>query len=168
VHGGHGEGGVSVKRILVLICGCLLSTNAFAQRPAYEARPGLIPIGGFVLFYDSGGPLSYQTMTPQEVPKDVVLVGEVVGNSCQHGLSIPIISSASSRTSISGAKGDGSYQKALLDIQKKHPDLAGLYDVKVDIQRLSILTIYSKECTIVAAQGFKEKYSNKTTEELAE
>jgi hypothetical protein len=157
-----------VKRILVLICGCLLSTNAFAQRPAYEAHPGLIPIGGFILFYDSEGPLSYQTMTPQEVPNDVVLVGEVVGNSCQHGLTIPIISSANNRTSVSGAKGDGSYRQALFNIQQKHPDLAGLYDVKVDIQRLSILTIYSKECTIVVAQGFKENDSNKTTEELSE
>jgi hypothetical protein len=144
-----------VKRILALICGCLLATNAYAQRPAYEARSGLISMGGFVLFYDSAGPLSYQTMTPQEVPKDVVLVGEVVGDSCQHGLSIPIISSATNRSSVSGAKGDGGYRKALLAIQQKHPDLAGLYDVKVDIQRLSILTIYSKECTIVVAQGFK-------------
>jgi hypothetical protein len=135
---------------------------------AYEARPGLIPIGGFIIFYDSEGPLSYQTMTPQEVPKNVVSVGEVVGNSCQHGLTIPIISSANNRTSVSGAKGDGSYRQALLNIQQKHPDLAGLYDVKVDIQRLSILTIYSKECTIVVAQGFKEKDSNKTTDELSE
>jgi hypothetical protein len=115
----------------------------------------LIATRGFVLFYDSAGPLSYQTMTPQEVPKGVALVGEVVGDSCQHSLSIPIISSATNRSSVSGAKGDGGYQKALLAIQQKYPDLAGVYDVKVDIQRLSILTIYSKECTIVVAQGFK-------------
>ncbi len=144
-----------MKKILAGICGCLISATALAESPAYSARPGLIVVGGFVLFYDSEGPLSYQTMTPQEVPNDKVLVGEVMGDSCQHGLSIPIIYSATNRTSVSGAIGDGSYRSALVDIQQKHPGLTGLYDVKVDIQRLSILTIYSRDCTIVVAQGFR-------------
>ncbi len=149
-----------MRTILGLICGCLLSASAWAQSPAYEARIGLIFVGFFVLFYDSQGPLSYQTVTPHEVPEDAVPVGEVVGDSCQHGLSIPIIFSATDRFSLSGAKGDGSYKQALLDIHQKHPDLAGLYDVKVDTHQLSILTIYSRECTIVVAQGFKRPRSD--------
>ena len=144
-----------MKYVLVLICWCLLPPTVWAQNPAYEASPGLIFVGFFMVFYDSEGPLSYQTMTPQEIPEHAVGVGEVMGDSCQHGLSIPIIFSATDRFSVAGAKGDGSYKKALLDIHEKHPDLAGLYDIKVDIHRFSILTIYRRECTVVVAQGFK-------------
>ncbi|MGB0909704.1 MAG: hypothetical protein ACPGYT_05030 [Nitrospirales bacterium] len=139
--------------MLILIVPCLLLGTACTRQWAYEARPGLIYVGTFVVFYDSEGPLSFQTMTPQEIPHDAVAVGEVIGDSCQHGLSLPIFLSGSDRFSISGAKGDGSYKKALLNIQEKHPMLAGLYDVKVDIHQWSILT-YSQECTVVVAQGF--------------
>ena len=143
-----------MKVVLILIGVCVIGTGCSQpQRWAYEARPGLIFVGGFVLYYDSEAPLSYQTLTPNEKPVDVVTIGEVKGDSCQHGLSIPIIFSATDRTSVSGATGDGSYKKALLAIREKHPDLAGLYDVKVDIHQWSILT-YSRECTIVVAQGF--------------
>ena len=152
-----------MKKMLALICGCLLATNVWAQNPAYEASPGLIFVGLFMVFYDSQGPLSYQTMTHQEVPKNAVRVGEVVGDSCQHGLSIPIIFSLTDRFSVAGAKGDGSYKKALLDIHEKYPDLAGLYDVKVDIHRMSILTIYRRDCTVVVAQGFKLAPSEETS-----
>ena len=148
-----------MKKILMapaLLC-WLFSTPVWGQSPAYEASPGLIFVGYLMVYYDSEGPLSYQTITPWELPKDAIMVGEVTGDSCQHGLSIPIIFSASDRVSISGATGDGSYKKALRDIQRKHPDLDGLFDVKVDIHQLSILTIYSRSCTIVVAQGFKRK-----------
>jgi hypothetical protein len=138
-----------------LLLSGLLCTTACSQGPAYRANSGLIFVGTFMVYYDSEGPLSYQTITPWELPKDGIPIGEVMGDSCQHGLSIPIIYSASDRVSVSGAVGDGSYRKALRDILRKHPDLYGLYDVKVDIQRLSILTIYSRNCTIVVAQGFK-------------
>lgn len=134
--------------LFVLASGC-----SPLQRSAYEARSGLIFVGGFVLYYDSEAPLSYQTLTHNERPDDVVSVGEVMGDSCQHGLSIPIIFSATDRLSVSGAKGDGSYKKALLHIKEQHPDLIGLYDVKVDVHKWSILT-YSRECTVVVAQGF--------------
>jgi len=144
-------------KIVALILGGLLSTTSCSQGPAYRANSGLIFVGTFVVFYDSEGPLSYQTITPWELPKDGISIGEVMGDSCQHGLSIPIIYSARDRVSLSGAVGDGSYRKALRDISRKHPDLDGLYDVKVDIQRLSILTIYNRSCTLVVAQGFKRK-----------
>ena len=79
------------------------------------------------MYYDSEGPLSYQTTTPWELPKDRIPIGEVMGDSCQHGLSIPIIYSAiGSGEPVSGAAGDGSYRKALRDIARKHPDIYGL------------------------------------------
>lgn len=140
---------------LAVVVAFLLTSPAWAQSPAYEASPGLIFVGYLMVYYDSQGPLSYQTITPWELPKDAESVGEVKGDSCQHGLNIPLIFSASDRVSLSGAKGDGSYNKALRDIYEKHPDLDGLFDVKVDIHRLSILTIYHRNCTIVVAQGFK-------------
>lgn len=152
-----------MRTILTVLFAFFLSTNVWAQGPQYEANVGLIFVGFTVLFYDSQGPLSYQTMTPQEIPKDAILLGEVVGESCQHGLSIPIIFAPSERFSVSGAKGDGSYKKALLDIHQKHPHLDGVYDVKVDIRRTSIITIYSRNCTIVHAQGFKHKDSKVTS-----
>ena len=149
-------------KIVALLLGSLLATTSCSGGPAYEANSGLIFVGTFVVYYDSEGPLSYQTITPWELPKDGIPIGEVMGDSCQHGLSLPIIYSATDRVSVSGAVGDGSYRKALRDILRKHPDLYGLYDVKVDIQRLSILTIYSRSCTIVVAQGFKRKHVGPT------
>ena len=149
-----------MRVVLTLIVVCLLFSTACSQRWPYEARPGLIFVGTFVVFYDSEGPLSFQTMTPQEIPDNAVLVGEVMGDSCQHGLSIPIIFSATDRFSVSGAKGDGSFNEALLNIREKYPDLAGVYDVKVDISQWSILTIYRRECTIVVAKGFSRPRSD--------
>ncbi len=157
-----------MKTVLAVIFGCLLSINAWAQSASYEANPGLLFVGVFIVFYDSEGPLSYQTMTPREVPKGAVLIGEVTGNSCQHGLSLPIIFSGSDRVSVSGALGDGSFKKALLDIYQKHPNLTGLYDVKVDIDRMSILTVYRRDCTIVVAEGFTGTRSSRTLDLLSE
>ncbi len=149
-----------MKKILTVICGCLLATAAWAEGPAYQAKFGLIFVGGFVVFYESEGPLSYQTLTPRALPKDAVLVGEVTGDSCQHGLSIPIIFSATDRFSVSGAKGNGSFTKALRDIHQKYPEVEGVYDVKVDNHRFSILGIYKRDCTEVVAQGFKRVRSD--------
>lgn len=143
-----------MNRVLAGLFCCFLSVNAWAQSVSYEANPGLLFVGAFMVLYDSEGPLSYQTMTPREVPPDAISAGEVRGNSCQHGLSIPIIFSGSDRVSVSGALGDGSFKKALLDIYQKHPHLKGIYDIKVDIDRMSILTVYRRDCTIVVAQGF--------------
>ncbi len=152
---------IVVRGLLCVVCFTLLGACASpTSRLSYEARPGLIIVGGFVVYYDSEGPLSYQAMTRRELPKDISLIGEVMGNSCQHGLSIPIFFSATDNTSLSGAKGDGSFKKALLNIRAKHPDLSGLFDVKVDVEQWSVLTVYQRECTIVAAQGFKRKNSN--------
>ncbi len=145
-----------MKKILALMCGCLLSTTAWAQTASWEASTGLIYVGGFVLFYESEGPLSYKSLTPWELPKDAILVGEVTGDSCQHGVSIPIIFSGTDRVSVSGAKGDGSFKKALKDLHEKHPNVEGLYDVKVDVHQISVLGgLYKRDCTEVVALGFR-------------
>lgn len=155
-------------KMMALLLGGLLATTACSVGPAYKANSGLIFVGTLVVYYDSEGPLSYQTITPWELPRDGIPIGEVMGDSCQHGLSIPIPYSGTDRVSLSGAAGDGSYKKALREIARKHPDVYGLYDVKVDIERLSILTIYSRSCTIVVAQGFKRKHAGPTRSPLFE
>ena len=147
-----------MKKIGAWLLSSLLFIPGCSVGPAYEANSGLIFVGALMVFYDSEGPLSFQTITPWELPKNSVAIGEVRGNSCQHGLSLPVIYSGTDRVSVSGAAGNGSYKKALHDIQKKYPNIFGLYDVKVDIQQMSILTIYSRSCTMVVAQGFKRQH----------
>lgn len=146
-----------MRTSLLLLCSVLVAGDVWAQgTTAYEADFGLIVVGGLVLFYDSEGPLSFQTMTPHELPNDVVLMGEVYGRSCQHGLSIPIIFSLADRFSVSGAKGDGSFEEALKNLYWRNPRVEGVYDVKVDVRHFSVLGIYKKNCTEVTAQGFKQ------------
>lgn len=118
------------------------------------AVPSMNRVGGLVLFYDSTGPMSFVAMTPRDVPKDARMLGEVRGRSCQRGISVPL-SATFRATSVSAGFGDGSYKKAVEDIKAKHPDLAGLYDVKVDLGQFSILGgLYRSLCTYVSARGF--------------
>jgi hypothetical protein len=100
------------------------------------------------------GPMSFVAMTPRDVPKDARMLGEVRGRSCQRGVSIPL-SATIRATSVSAGFGDGSYKKAVEDIKTKHPDLVGLFDVKVDLGQFSILGgLYRSLCTYVSARGF--------------
>ncbi len=146
-----------MKRVLLACLFLLLASQARADWDEYDARPGLIPIGGLIVFFNSQGPLSYPTLTPKEIPSDAVNIGTVRCKSCQHGLSIPITtpSSSSRSTNLSGAQGDGSFKKALAQLQKDRPELKGIYDVKVDMHRISVLGIYKRLCTEVTARGFK-------------
>lgn len=142
------------------LLGALFLFLASASGPAlaqdgYEAESGLIRPGGWLIFFSAEGPLSYQTLTPKDVPPGAVRIGEVRGRGCQHGVSVPLPTSSSSRTSVSGAGGAGGFDKALQDIRERHPDLKGIYDVKVDEHFLGILTIYSRRCIEVTAKGFK-------------
>ena len=142
--------------LLAVLFSILVSPRVFAESASYEAQIGLIPIGGFVIFYNSQGPLSYDTLTPKEIPRDADDIGEVKCEICQQGVSIPILSSSGSRsTSISAARGDGGFGKALLSFRKEKPELRGIYDVKIDFHRISILGIYRRLCTEVTARGFK-------------
>lgn len=109
-------------------------------------------MGGFIVFYNSQGPLSSVLMTRRELPPDAVPAAEVFGKSCQHGLSIPISASLRSQ-SISGAVGDGGYRRAVENIRREHPDVIGLYDVRVDEHTTSILGIYKRLCVEVTARS---------------
>lgn len=143
-----------MKPILALVLLALAPlVRAAGENDGDTAVPGLIPAGSFMIFYDSSGPLSFVTMTPKDKPAGTPELGLVKGVSCQHGLSIPI--SANLRgTSISGAVGNGSFVKALEEIKKKKPEVAGIYDVRTDQRIFAILGIYRKLCTEVTARAF--------------
>lgn len=133
----------------------LLAACAAAQEDSSRANPRMIRSEGILLFYNARGPLSFVTMTPGQLPKGAVPIGEVKGKSCSHGLSVPL--SASIRpTSLSGAAGDGGYHKTLEAMRRERPELAGIYDVKVDLHILSILGVYRRQCTEILARGFRE------------
>jgi len=137
--------------LLAGLCLCAASA-AFADREGYQARPGLLRVGGFVLFYNAQGPLSSVPMTRRELPKDALPSAEVFGKSCQHGLSIPLSASLRAQ-SISGAVGDGGYRKAVEKIRLAHPEVIGLYDVRIDHHTISILGIYKRLCVEVTARS---------------
>jgi len=84
----------------------------------------------------------------------VAMMEEIEGRSCQYGISIPIFFGGGQRTSVSGAGGDGSYRKALLDIKHRHPKMDGIYDVKIDSHQINILGIYKRVCTEIVGRGF--------------
>jgi len=141
----------------ILLMGAL---SAFAEDPSYEADVGLIIPGGFILFYNSQGPLSSTMLTLKDLPKDAVLLGEVKSENCQHQVSIPLFG-VSQQVKISGALGNGSYKKAMASIQRDYPQVDGIFDVKIDIHELYILFgIYKFECTEIVARGFSVQKSH--------
>jgi hypothetical protein len=107
-----------------------------------------------VVFYASEGPLSFETFTPGELPPGARDAGEVRGRTCQYGVAIPITASIRP-TTVSGAAGNGGYKKTVAVMLKARPELAGIYDVKVDIHTLSILGFYRRTCTEILARGFR-------------
>ena len=117
------------------------------------AMPSMQPTSGLVMYYDSTGPMSFLSMTPADVPAGARLIPEVRGETCQRGLSIPITASIQA-TNVSGVYGDGGYIKSLAKIKKEHPDVVGIYDVRVDLEIFSILGFYKSTCTIVTARAF--------------
>lgn len=139
-----------------LIAALSVPRTALAERASYEPRMGLIRVGGFIVFFNSQGPLSFQTLDPSEIPKDAVDAGTVRCDSCQHGVSIPVPGLGGGRsTNVSGAGGNGGFDKALANLKKSRPELRGIYDVKVDVHQVSVLGIYRRLCTEVTARGFK-------------
>jgi hypothetical protein len=136
--------------VCILLAGAF---SAFAEDPSYEANAGLISPGVFILFYNSQGPLSYNESGLKDLPKDIVHLGKVKSKSCQYGLSLPTF--ISFPPSISGALGNGSFKKAVQNMQQASPQLDGIYDVKVDVHEITILTIFGRECTEITAQGFR-------------
>lgn len=137
-----------------LLAALLAAPAVRAQEDGTTANPGLISPGGMIVFYASEGPLSFSTLTPGELPPGARDAGEVRGRSCQHGLAIPVTASIRP-TTVSGAAGNGGYDKTVASILKARPDLAGIYDVKVDVQTLGILGFYRRTCTEILARGFR-------------
>jgi hypothetical protein len=134
-----------------------LAFAAFLAVPARaqeneEAVPGLILPGGFVLFYDSEGTLSYPSPTPRDVPADAVRLGELKGVACQYKLDIPFLSTLGA---LSGAAGRGGYGDVFVKMRKAHPRLKGLYDLKVDDHSIKLFGVFQRLCTEVTAYGFE-------------
>lgn len=133
--------------------------SAFAEDPSYEADFGLITPGGFIVFYNSQGPLSYSTLTLKDLPKGAALLGEVKSENCQYQVSIPLFTVFPQQVTLSGAQGNGGFKKAMASIQRDYPQLDGIFDVKIDIHELNILGIYNWECTEIVARGFRVQKS---------
>ena len=131
----------------------LLAGPARAQDSG-AAVPGLVRPGGFLLFYDSQGALSFVSATRSELPSDAEDAGEVSVSACQHGLSIPLSLSLRAN-SISAAAGRGGYEKALARLKAQRPELRGIYDVKVDTRVTSVLRLWRRMCVEVSARGFR-------------
>lgn len=129
------------------------SCAAFGEGDDDEAMPSMQTTSGLVVFYDSTGPMSFVSMTPRDVPAGARIIPKVQGVSCQRGLSIPTTASINA-TDVSGVYGNGGFAKSLAKIMKAHPDVAGIYDVRVDLELFSILGFYRSTCTIVTARAF--------------
>jgi hypothetical protein len=138
----------------LLALGLAAAPGARAEEEGDDAAPGLITVGGLLLFYDSQGPLSFASATRSELPPDAVDAGEVAASACQHGLSIPTGFSLRS-TNVSAAAGRGGYEKAVGRLRAARPELRGLYDLKVDVRVTSVLRIWRRLCVELSARGFK-------------
>ncbi len=132
----------------------ILAAAPRAEKPTYRAKSGVLVMGGFLVFHDTEGPLSFVSLTHSELPTDAQKIGPVFGKGCQHGLSIPLSASFDS-TKISGAAGKGGARKALKKIREKHGEIRGLYDVKVDTHITSILGLYRRQCVEIHARAFR-------------
>jgi hypothetical protein len=136
----------------LLLAGAL---SALAGDPSYEADVGLIPPGGFIVFYNSQGPLSYRTLTLKDLPAGTSQLGEVRVNNCQHAVSIPLNLVFRQGVTLSGVQGNGGFKKAMASLQRDYPQVDGIFDVKIDMHELSILGLYARECTEIVARGFR-------------
>jgi hypothetical protein len=132
----------------------VIQSSASAEDPSYEASVGLIQPGGFVIFYNSRGPLSYRTLTLKDLPAGFSLLGEVRASSCQYAISIPLDLIFRQVPRVSGAQGNGGFKKAMAALHREYPQVEGIFDVIIDVRELSILGLYSRECTDIVARGF--------------
>ena len=145
---------MSLPAAAVLLSLLAAPAAALGENEDATAVPTMTSRGSIHIFYQSVGPMSFVAMTPKDVPADARPLGEVKSVSCQRGVSIPLAANIRA-TSVSNSYGDGGYRKALELMKKKHPDLEGIYDVKVDLGIFSLLGgIYRSLCTYVTARGF--------------
>jgi hypothetical protein len=137
------------------VVGAVLSAaSAAAQQEGSAAIPDLIGPGGFVVYYDARGPLSFLPMTPRELPPGASILGEVSGEVCEYGISVPLTLSYQGPAA-SAAYGRGGYEDALRSIRQEHPELTGVFDVRVDHRVTSVLGILRRLCTELVARGFR-------------
>lgn len=132
----------------------LLAAPVRAQEEAagVNGRGGLMRMGGILLFSNNRGPLSFVTLPAK--PEGAVDVGEVGGETCQHGVAIPTALNVRA-TNISGSAGNGGFEKTLAKLKESRPELAGVYDVRVDARIFSVLGFYRRLCTVIHARGFR-------------
>jgi hypothetical protein len=132
----------------------LLAPQAALGQSGYDASSGVIRPGGFVLFLNASGPLSYAMLTPGDLPHDARRLGPVHGRGCQFAISTPMINIAGIPRLSVGA-GGGGFDKALQELRERVPGLRGIYDVKVDVHMVGVLTVFQRLCTEITAQGFR-------------
>jgi hypothetical protein len=147
-----------VRPLLAAALAALLAAPcaAVGEGDEDDAVPGLQSASGLVLYYETAAPMSFPSMTPKDVPGDVIRIREVKGRACQRGLTVPIAANFNA-TNISAYRGNGSYAKAVAAIKQAHPEVIGIYDVRTDVEIFSVLGIYRSLCTEVTARAFARR-----------
>ena len=125
------------------------------DQPAYNADPAIVDLDGYVVYLNAQGPLSYQTLTPHELPPDAVTGETVSVEACQHGLSLPFTANLEEQSGkVSGGWGQGGHEKLLEKLHQKYPTLRGVYDVRLDSHLTRILLLYTRQCLEMTAKSF--------------
>ncbi len=150
LHHCHRQSRTRVKKLFLIIA--FLPINAFSA--TYTSNPSIVSPSGYFIVYDVQGTLSFEPSTRWELPKDITTIGQVTGQSCAYALSIPI-ALALTASKVSGAYGENGYNKAVKNILKVHPDISGIYDVKVDTHIITVLGIFTRQCLLLSARAFK-------------
>jgi hypothetical protein len=147
----------------VIALACALSTSACAgmlgPSSTYQANPQLLALSPAVVFQGSAGSLSYQSAVGRDGQR-YLPAQRVRGRACQRGVQIPILSLVAAALgeesrrgpgSLSAGWGDGSFSAAIDDARRRIPRGAILYDVRADLHRRSILTVYLEQCVTLDA-----------------
>lgn len=126
-------------------------------KPAsYYASPGVMSLLPYVVARDQSGSLSLQAATAE----DVNFLGssrQVTGRACQYGLQIPFGLFDAHRDgrralAISAGWGDGGTTAALEDASRGMAAGDALYDIRVDLNTVTILGVCREECVVVNAR----------------
>lgn len=129
-----------------------------ADSNAHESSPALItPKGSLLLYYNVEGPLNFSTLTPKNLPPGAQSLGPVKTKKCQYGLSLPLapgLAGLRGGPSLSGAGGRSGLNKLMEELRRERPELTGIYDVKIDLHKTNILTLFSRYCVEITALGY--------------
>lgn len=124
-----------------------------------SAGGGPMQFSGVTVYQDSEGALDYHAPAGADVGK-ALPVAQVQGKACQYGITIPfgpLVAIGGTGGDIAGALGgasagwgEGGYREAIAQAEAK----AGggrLFDVRADMNVVSILGIWREECVVVTA-----------------